>query len=70
MPAFVLGNGGAHYGSCQGDIVGVPGKRVLQDGTVAESGPIQCASQKAGMTCVRADTGHGFTVSREHYTIF
>lgn len=70
VPAFILAQDGAHYGSCQGDVVGIPGQRVLAYGTAAESGSIKCGSQETGVTCVDADTGHGFMVSRERYTIF
>lgn len=70
VPAFILTDDGARYGSCQGDIIGVPGERVLAYGTAAENGSITCGSQETGVTCVDVETGDGFTVSREQYTIF
>jgi hypothetical protein len=70
VPEFFLDHDGAHYGDCRGDVVGIPGQRVLAYGTAAENGSIKCGSLETGVTCVDADTGHGFKVSRASYTMF
>jgi hypothetical protein len=54
---------------CAGDTV--PGaKEVLEYGEVVRVGSFLCDSESSGVRCTNEDSGHGFTVSRQAYTLF
>ncbi|MFN3005420.1 DUF6636 domain-containing protein [Mycolicibacterium wolinskyi] len=54
---------------CAGDSAQGPGD-TLAYGQAISAGPIRCESTEAGITCRDADSGHGFSLSREAYQIF
>jgi len=62
---------GAHRASivCAGDTtLGGPG--LLGYGHAARRGPIYCVSRTVGITCINANTKHGFFLSRTSYRLF
>lgn len=65
-PGVTLGATGDPQVVCAGDTVGqVP--NVLPYGSSVRAGEITCTSERDGMTCRSAASGHGFTVSRAAY---
>lgn len=44
--------------------------QVVEYGTTATYGSIECRSEEEAMTCTNTKTGHGVTMSRGSYTIF
>ncbi|RLV50699.1 hypothetical protein D9V37_01655 [Nocardioides mangrovicus] len=42
---------------------------VLSYGTSVRIGPVECTSASSGVSCENHDTGRGFTLSRERYTL-
>lgn len=44
--------------------------QVVEYGTTATYGSIECRSEEEAMTCTNTKTGHGVTMSREGYTTF
>lgn len=44
--------------------------QVVEYGTTATYGSMQCRSEEEAMTCTNTKTGHGVTMSREGYTTF
>lgn len=44
--------------------------QVVEYGTTAIYGSIECRSEEEAMTCTNTKTGHGVTMSREGYTTF
>jgi hypothetical protein len=57
------------YLECAGDTAIIDGLQVLEYGKAVRVGQIVCESRTTGVTC-RTDEGHGFTLSREAYTLF
>lgn len=47
-----------------------PSPQVVEYGTTARYGSIECRSEVEAMTCTNTKTGHGVTLSREGYTTF
>ncbi|MCP9272962.1 DUF6636 domain-containing protein [Mycolicibacterium arenosum] len=70
------------YGQGVSMSAGEPAEVVCAGDTTANAGPplaygqsvtvgsLSCESAETGVTCRDADSGHGFTVARETYTIF
>jgi hypothetical protein len=67
--AVQLQQGGRAMFLCAGDsvIADVP---VLQYGTAVRVGSVVCVSQQVEMRCEDTSTGHGFTLSRQRYSMF
>jgi hypothetical protein len=70
------GQGVAFHGNgkagivCAGDTTLDKTAPVLDYGSTSRSGPIQCHSSQAGVTCANSRDGHGFFLSRETYRVF
>lgn len=47
-----------------------PDGNVLQYGQYVRAGRMQCESQREGLTCRNADSGHGFLLSRDKVSLF
>ena len=47
-----------------------PDARPLPYGESITAGPMSCESAESGITCRDAESGTGFTISREAYTLF
>jgi hypothetical protein len=62
-------SGGATF-VCAGDTTRSPGAPKLKYGTGTGVDGFVCVSREAGMTCTRATTGHGFTISAQGYKLF
>ena len=54
--------------TCAGDTV-IVGEDVLQYGFLVTRGDFECRSEMAAMRCRNVKTGHGFSLSREKYTL-
>jgi hypothetical protein len=54
---------------CRGDPFAVPAV-VLDYGAAAIRGQDVCLSKQQAMTCWNTVTDHGFSVSRDSYTVF
>jgi len=61
--------GGAAAFVCAGDTA-LGGGDVLDYGTSIGAGLLLCESEQSGMTCRDAETGRGFTLSKQGYEIF
>lgn len=61
--------GGSADFVCAGDTA-LGGGDALDYGTSIGAGLLICESEESGMTCTDAETGRGFTISREGYDIF
>jgi hypothetical protein len=55
---------------CAGDTSRAPGSAKLPYGTGSEVEGFVCVSRESGMSCNRATTGHGFTISTQGYKLF
>ena len=55
---------------CAGDTTLDPSSPVLAYGQRNKTGPVQCESSQAGITCANSQTGHGFFLSRQTYRVF
>ena len=53
---------------CAGDTA-IVGEAVLQYGTFVTRSHFECRSEKAAMRCRNLQTNHGFSLSRERYTL-
>jgi hypothetical protein len=62
---LVAGHAGRSYTSCRSDSVG--GDRTIAYGHSLQIGAIRCSSQRTGLTCEDAASGHGFFASRESF---
>ena len=56
--------------SCAGDTLLHVTTNVLPYGHGVQDGQVLCVSQPAGVRCQYGATGHGFLLSKEHYTLF
>ena len=63
----VSATGAAHF-LCVSDAV--PPGSVLPYGQSIRDGAIVCESSASGVKCTSQSTGHGFTLSREAYTLY
>jgi len=54
---------------CAGDTV-LGAKEILEYGQAVRAGDLVCESASAGVRCFNEPTGHGFTLSRQSYTLF
>lgn len=54
---------------CAGDTV-LGGTEILPYGQAVRAGDLVCESASAGVRCFNEPTGHGFTLSRQSYTLF
>jgi hypothetical protein len=54
---------------CAGDTV-LGAKEILEYGQAVRAGDLVCESESAGVRCFHEPTGHGFTLSRQNYTLF
>jgi hypothetical protein len=54
---------------CAGDTV-LGAEEVLGYGQAVRAGDLVCRSASTGVRCLNEATGHGFTLSRESYTLF
>jgi hypothetical protein len=54
---------------CAGDTV-LGAKEILGYGQAVRAGDLVCESQSAGVRCFNEPSGHGFTLSRQSYTLF
>lgn len=59
-----------HAGGCRGDTFLSDDQTVLQYGEGWDTGRIACVSRQEGVTCQSAESGRGFRISRESYTVF
>lgn len=64
-----LSAGGAAAFVCAGDTA-LGGGDVLEYGTSIGAGLLLCESEESGMSCRDAETGRGFTISKQGYEIF
>ena len=55
--------------TCAGDTV-LGADETLHYGEAVKVGDFTCDSESAGVRCENTATGHGFTLSREKYTLF
>ena len=54
---------------CAADTV-LGGTEILAYGEVVRVGSFLCDSESSGVRCTNEDSGHGFTLSRQAYTMF
>jgi hypothetical protein len=54
---------------CAGDTV-LGAKEILPYGEAVKVGSFVCESQNSGVRCRNDDSGHGFTIAREKFTLF
>ena len=64
-----LAAGGLAEFVCAGDTAFGP-DAVLAYGDTIGAGVLKCESAESGFTCRDAETGHGFSISREAYRLF
>jgi hypothetical protein len=64
-----VGTSGHGQPVCAGDTTLDPTAPVLPYGTATVTQGFRCLSTAAGISCRNQDTGHGFTVSRQTYTV-
>jgi hypothetical protein len=55
-------------GVCTGGVVAAYGAAELPYGQVLRYGPFGCLSDEGGVTCIKLDSGRGFTVNRQTLT--
>lgn len=55
--------------TCAGDTV-LGSKEILPYGEAVRVGSFVCESQSVGVRCTNDKSGHGFTISREKFTLF
>ena len=61
--------GGSADFVCAGDTA-LGGGEVLDYGTSIGAGLLVCESEESGMSCRDAESGRGFTISKQSYEIF
>jgi hypothetical protein len=65
-----IGKSGSATFVCAGDTARTPGSPKLAYGTGSGVEGFVCVSRTSGMTCTRAGTGRGFTISAQAYKLF
>lgn len=64
-----VGKSGSAAFVCAGDTALNPGGSVLAYGQDSRVGPFLCQSRTSGLTCMNTNTGHGFTLSLQRYSL-
>ena len=67
--ALVVSDGPGTF-ICHGDTIIDPESPVLPYGATTMVGPMECSSERSGVTCQNVNTGHGFSVRKAAYTLF